>query len=308
MTVGLPPFRYSWEHDPLATERAANLSAERYTVQVVDARGCVGNFSWTVPEPLPLDKPPVDCAALASPAYVPRAVGGTPPYRYALNGGALRTTGWADELVAGRVYQLRVVDANDCEFETEWTVPSSFADGMANIPEEVRLPRHATTSLAPEWLVDVSLLDSINWSPSNQLSCYNCLEPEVEVRFDQYVQLFVTDIFGCADSLRFLIRAEDRLDVFVPNAFSPNGDNTNDIWQLFANPEQVVGIEEVLVFNRWGSLVFSVRDWPLNDPAYGWDGFHRGVPLPVGPYVYSIRFRLRDGTSKVKGGEVILVR
>ena len=129
----------------------------------------------------------------------------------------------------------------------------------------------------------------------------------MEARFDQYVQLFVTDIFGCSDSLRFLIRAEDRLDVFVPNAFSPNGDQNNDIWQIFGNADQVVGIDEVLVFNRWGSLVFSARDWPLNNPNYGWDGFHRGTRLPSGPYVYSIRFRLRDGTRKVKGGEVLLV-
>ncbi|RME93933.1 MAG: hypothetical protein D6772_15385 [Bacteroidetes bacterium] len=308
MMAGLPPFAYSWAHDVQAREIATNLAAGEYQVQVVDGRGCQGNFRWTVAEPLPLGAPPVNCAALASPDYVPRAVGGTPPYRYGLNGGQLQSTGWADELIAGRTYQLRVVDAHGCELETEWTVPSSFAEGMVNIPAEVRLPRHATTALALDWLVDVNLLDSINWSPSNQLSCHNCLEPEVEVRFDQYVQLFVTDIFGCADSLRFLIRAEDRLDVFVPTAFSPNGDQHNDTWQIFGNTEQVVEIDEILVFNRWGSLVFSARNWPLNDAAYGWDGQHQGELLPNGLYVYSIRFRLKDGTLKVKGGEVMLLR
>lgn len=90
-------------------------------------------------------------------------------------------------------------------------------------------------------------------------------------------------------------------EIFVPNAFSPNGDGHNDLF--FVGGEGILSFD-LMIFNRWGELLAQ-----SNDPAYRWDGTKRaGQAVPEGVYVYRIKAVLNDGFVVDKGGTITLIR
>ena len=89
-------------------------------------------------------------------------------------------------------------------------------------------------------------------------------------------------------------------DLFVPNAFSPNGDGKNDI--LFVRGSSIVNMQ-FLVYNQWGEKVFE-----SNTLSTGWNGIFGGKPQPVGVYVYVLRVTKTNGETVNKKGSVTLIR
>lgn len=86
----------------------------------------------------------------------------------------------------------------------------------------------------------------------------------------------------------------------MPNAFSPNNDNLNDVFRVPIDSD--IQLEEFSVFNRWGGLVFQ-----NTDATKGWDGTLKGQPMPSGTYIYMIRAR-RNNAIQLFKGTVQLVR
>ena len=84
--------------------------------------------------------------------------------------------------------------------------------------------------------------------------------------------------------------------IFVPNVFSPDGDNTNDTFQVMGRGLDHITIE---IYNRWGQLVFEAPH--LNE---AWDGTFRGRPCPIGTYVYQLKIDALTSQS----GTITLIR
>src|SRR5690606_17611516 len=76
-------------------------------------------------------------------------------------------------------------------------------------------------------------------------------------------------------------------DIFVPDAFTPNGDGHNDL--LFVRGRHIASME-LKVFDRWGEVVFQTED-----PAEGWDGSYKGKPVDPAVFVYWLTVRCVDG-------------
>ena len=93
--------------------------------------------------------------------------------------------------------------------------------------------------------------------------------------------------------------------VWAPNAFTPNGNNINDAF--FAKASTSLVSFEMLIFNKWGELIFET-----NDILVGWDGTYKGKDCPQGVYVYLIKWLGQgDITRDKKGrkvGSVSLIR
>jgi gliding motility-associated-like protein len=97
----------------------------------------------------------------------------------------------------------------------------------------------------------------------------------------------------------------DPLNVFVPNIFSPNGDNINDLLLVLTNfPERIADFQ-FTVFDRWGNVIFFSKE--INT---GWDGSFRESPVNPGVYIYTVRWRDMDGTPIVviEHGDITLIR
>ncbi|MFD0751857.1 gliding motility-associated C-terminal domain-containing protein [Mucilaginibacter calamicampi] len=88
--------------------------------------------------------------------------------------------------------------------------------------------------------------------------------------------------------------------LFVPNAFTPNGDGNNDM--VFVQGTAVKGIV-FTVYNQWGELIYRTN--VLNS---GWDGSYKGRIQPVGVYVYYVEATMNDGQLVKKKGTITLLR
>lgn len=88
--------------------------------------------------------------------------------------------------------------------------------------------------------------------------------------------------------------------IFVPNAFSPDGDGNND--KLYVRGQN---LEEIVfkVFDRWGELVFETTDQTI-----GWDGIFKGKPVDPDVYVYHLRVVCFDGQENLIKGNVTVLR
>ena len=224
------------------------------------------------------------------------------PYLYREPGGDWRTEEWLSELNPAQEYQLEIQDANGCEAVFDWLVPSPFPNGMAELPSRLTLSLGERTELQPSWLIPIDLISAVEWVPAEHLSCADCENPVLTAVQSGVLELQVMDVFGCVDSIGLEIKVEDRLDVFLPSAFSPDGDQVNDIWSIYGNPYQIERIEQVLIFDRWGGLLYQATDLPLNSDRHGWDGTRAGQALDAGVYVYMVEFQLVNGQRRVLGG------
>ena len=114
----------------------------------------------------------------------------------------------------------------------------------------------------------------------------------------------VSNDFGCLDTATIILTQRCPTRLYVPNAFTPNGDLVNDQFEIFA--QDLVSIHW-RVFNRWGNLLFE-----SNDPEATWDGTVGGDRLPAGVYLWTASFEgyneKGEMISDVDGGVVHLLR
>jgi len=87
--------------------------------------------------------------------------------------------------------------------------------------------------------------------------------------------------------------------MYIPNSFTPNNDNLNDIFKVFTNYS---GLFELEIYNRYGEKIFE-----SNNPLLGWDGTLKGVKQPVGSYNYLIKFQKSGSVKEIKKGNLILL-
>lgn len=138
------------------------------------------------------------------------------------------------------------------------------------------------------------------------------ITPDAEFTFPDLVgntypvELWVTNYLGCADSVTKLVEIKDEFLIYVPDAFTPDGDGINDEFRVSGNDIDTKGFE-LLVFDRWGELVFS-----STDPAKGWNGSMKGGDgerIKDGVYPWRLRIASRYGQERREiFGHVTLIK
>ena len=204
--------------------------------------------------------------------------------------------------IHGQTYSLTVTDTVGCE--------SSFTVEVPVLPNPV-----ACFSLIPE---APSYLVGENIVFSNCSQYYNLChwdfgdisESTVPSPSHTYAEIGTYDITlhvsdttaGCDDTFEKTIIVHEKTRFYLPNSFTPNGDNVNDIFI----PVQMEVKEDsytMLIYDRYGMLVFKSTD--LNR---GWDGTVNGRLVPTGDtYVYRISYQDFDGNVFEKNGKVTVV-
>jgi gliding motility-associated-like protein len=149
---------------------------------------------------------------------------------------------------------------------------------------------------------------TILWQPPLGLSCTNCLNPELILTHSARYSLTITNSGGCVSKAEKLIKAIDKPFVYVPNAFSPNGDNINEILTVYANTNRVEMIKKFSIYDRWGNLIFNKKDFLPNDESAGWDGLFNGNKVGQDVFIYVVEFMLFDKQIKIVSGDVTIMR
>ena len=148
---------------------------------------------------------------------------------------------------------------------------------------------------------------SYQWSGSEgQPSCVTCPVPEVRPLKDGMYYLSVRAANGCTAIDSVFIKVIRDLNVYIPNAFSPNDDGRND--RFYPNSRRPQLLHTFQIFSRWGELVFDGSGGWTNDSSNGWDGTFEGKPMNPGVFTYLIVVEFLDGEKVAFSGDVHLVR
>jgi gliding motility-associated-like protein len=138
---------------------------------------------------------------------------------------------------------------------------------------------------------------NILWTPTTGLSSSTVLQPTHIAQADATYTIELSSGNGFCTATDFLTVKILR-PLRIPNAFSPNGDNINDRWEIENLSDYTGAIVEV--FNRYGAMV-----WKSAGYATPWDGTSNGKPLPLATYYYVIQ--LKNG-FKPLSGSITLIR
>jgi hypothetical protein len=234
--------------------------------------------------------------------------GGFEPYLYSIDGGASFSDGaFFFDLDPG-IYEVIVQDVNGCEYEEAAVIETP-------VQVDIFLEPRVLLRLGDSYLIDpqVSIPESeisrIVWTPSDELSCDDCLRPLATPQRTTTYGVLVENKNGCFASALIQLVVDRRPAIYVPNAFSPyNNDGINDRFMVFARSDAVAKVNSLLVFNRWGETIYEVYNFPPNDPQYGWDGRHRGQLMNPAVFAYWTEVELIDGTTVLLKGDVTLMK
>lgn len=296
---GTGPFTYLWNNGRI-TQDIDSINKGNYDVQVTDTYGCPYNTSFMVGAGSSIDftysVSDVLCNGDASGIIYVNPLTGTPPYTYFVNNTPRGNSGVLGHLTAGN-YVVQIEDSRGCDssFATVITEPVAlFADSTW---QEIQLGD--ITYLQPVYGGGTGEL-LLDWIPPYNLNCANCPAPMAWPERTTLYRMQITDENGCE------INAYNRVIVnhdgpFIPNTFTPNGDDVNEVWKVV---DYGVQNFELNIFNRWGERMFHSTDL-----YEGWNGkLASGKLLESGTYVYKVDILYINGDEKTIYGHVILLK
>lgn len=310
-TGGTGPYSFLW-WDGNKTTEVKEMQAGVFGLTVTDVNGCSTPGIVEIEQP---DSPVTGTVEMQEPRcfgdhngrilFTPG--GGTPPYRYALDDKPFNGSKIQIGLQAG-IYDPVIIDANGCLAKL--------------LPIEVTQPEQLSVDLGPDIRIlygrDTQLLAlvvnqsgpyQLSWAPidSTWLSCMDCSNPSVySLEYNHYFQVRVTDSLGCRAEDQVLVAIEKPRKVYVPTAFTPNGDFTND--RLLVHGQKTSKALVFRVYDRWGEMVYEGKDFAFNDENTGWDGTFRGEPMDPGVYVWVLEVEYADGAREMYKGDTTLIR
>jgi hypothetical protein len=300
-----------------------------YQLQVTNAIGCTSVAEVTVAAEteapvMELEVSNITCFASDNGAIsVTNVNGGRPPYRFSVNGEDRGQSTLFANLEPG-AYDIQITDANGC-----------FSNVILDLaePDELRVRLQfpgdsSTTTAGTEVVITASVnggnpIDTLLWQPDSIVAGDGINGIQFIATETQMISVTVVDELGCTASDQMMLLVRRDRPVYFPTAFSPNGDNTNDIFFIGGDLDQIDFISEFLIFDRWGETVYTgaqnrngITDvlpgggtgFLPNDPAFGWDGTMNGKTMNPQVLVYTATVHFSDGEVIVYKGDFVLMR
>jgi gliding motility-associated-like protein len=207
----------------------------------------------------------------------------------------------------GGQYIISVTDSLNCSKSDTVTIIEPIEWQLETSPDTV-LAVGDTLQLRAIIVPDIKQKVTWNWSPSDFLKCNDCINPTIyNLRESQLFRVIVTDSAGCSRRRDIKVIVDPTTGVYVPTAFSPNGDGRNDYFTLFAKT-RIKTINRLQIFNRWGNKVFETVNILPNEEQSGWDGMMNGKILEPDVFIYWAEVVYINGLTYVVKGDVTLMR
>ncbi len=229
-------------------------------------------------------------------------VGGVEPYDIYLDGELGRLS--LSNIVAGD-YQVLVIDANGCEFED--TISLLYFEPLTlDLGEDQEIQLGEEVNVSAEINKDQSVLSEISWS-GQETPCENCLDFDIRPFISGIYRLSIRDEFGCTAEDEIYIQVAQGNTLYLPNVFSPNGDETNDRF-VPQWSEKVVRLDELSIYDRWGNMVYQEMGATSQESQQGWDGNFKGRPAQSAVYHCRVVYTLVNGLQIWKSADLTLIR
>lgn len=294
VTGGTPTYQYNLNNQGFTSSSVFdNLTGGSYQIVVQDANGCqytapivVLNTSSGISD-INVIVENASCDEANGSITVSAIMGGNPPYLYSLNNGVATQTSVFVGLSGGD-YTIGVSDAAGC-FLNEVVVVSGGSGPVADFtlnpgvvdvtdPEFVAVENASGDVVTYEWVASGS-----NPSVGNGTTFSGSLAGNEPGIFP--VMLIVTNADGCKDTITKLLVLQSNPLFFAPNAFTPDGDEYNNTWNVVFS-----GLDEhafhLTIFNRWGEMIFESFD-----PNAGWDGSYQDKLVKEGIYTWVVEIK-----------------
>ena len=299
---GTPDYNFLWSNGA-TTENLTDLAVGSYSVVLTDANGCEATGEYEVPfHALP------DFTVATTDAFCDRDDGTAQIVGENQN---LYSYSWTSENnpnapVNNQLYPgdyVVTVDDGVCTLDLPFSI--------GNIPGPT-----AGFHLEPDYFIQGTAAtriwdDAIGSIVSWQYDFGDGYTSELQTPIYMYptegtywVTQTVTDEHNCTDTAMREVTVLPAVNVYVPNAFTPNDDGMNDVWMpIISNCLVGEGDYELLVYSRWGQLIFR-----STNPNTGWDGQSNGKPVEMAVYTYRLSYKNLLGKEEVKTGTVTVVR
>lgn len=297
-------YQYVWQ-DGRQGGALATATGGDFRVSVTDGQGCLTTRTFTLPAP---DGP--DVAVEVEQPLCPndygliRFIPANPdqPLIYSVDGGETYALSPRFAKLLPGIYPLAIQDDLGCirEQTVELFSPDTLAVEIDTEYLEVR--PNTPVRLSAQVIGDVR---QYQWLPRE----IDTGGPVTDflTRQDMDVRIIVEDARGCKASDGFPLTIVLG-DVYVPNAFSPDGNGRNDRFTFYSDNGSGEIIERLRVYDRWGALIYEGEELFLNDVSTGWDGRFGEKPMPPGVYTYEGIVRFGNGVKKRFKGDISLVR
>ncbi|MDX2172415.1 MAG: gliding motility-associated C-terminal domain-containing protein [Bacteroidota bacterium] len=160
--------------------------------------------------------------------------------------------------------------------------------------------RDTTFNLDEPMFLSAKGTGTLTWTSGEGIFCSVCPETKITATHSGCYVIETVNEFGCKAKDDVCIEVTTNSGVFIPNAFSPNGDGLNEVFLVYGYSISDVTMD---IFDRWGEKLFSSTDQKL-----GWDGSYKGKPCSNDSYVYKISYKGLDGKKQYKTGHVSINR
>lgn len=206
-------------------------------------------------------------------------------------------------------YNLELIDSiNGCSTQLDIEVEADYnTDNLI-----IDLPSTYQATLGQEILLnaqinfDSDLITQINWSNSALLKDRNSLNPIACPSSDTDFTLQISIGEFCETTaqtqIKFILS-----EIFVPSIFTPDSDGTNDGFTIYGGPD-ILQIDEMVILNRWGDIVYKNQGFLPNNPELGWDGRFKSALQNTGVYIYQAKVRYQNNQIVVVQGDITLLR
>ncbi|MEQ1746077.1 MAG: hypothetical protein ABMA02_11665 [Saprospiraceae bacterium] len=306
-TGGTPPFSIAWSNGDVDV-RADSLSAGPLSVTITDSRGCSKTVDTilVVPQPLAVQIQATGETCLGQNSgriQLASTTGGIPPYLFSLNGGtASPQTNWTD--LSPGIYFLEMEDAAGC-IHTEAVLLPSGLEFTLEVGAD-------TTILSGDTLLRVVSVsppaDTLIWKPAYGVQKLSATDYLLSPRYGTTYEVTAINTDGCMATDALRVDVDRYREVYVPNVFSPHAQLVENQLLTVYGDAGIRTVSQFSVYDRFGRRWFQKQNFPVNDPATGWDGTHDTDQAPAGVYLWRAVLLLNDGRELLLQGDVTLLR
>ena len=278
-----------------------------YIISVVDpSNGCISVDEVRVQEELPFEIEVLDeqppCFDDYGSILVAELTPATGPFVYSINGGNSFGPESEFQYLNPGEYSVVVQDFNGCWSKTKEVLISNPTQLTLQTDVDVFVEQGESYQLNATVNYNFDEISSIVWFPAEGLDCTDCLDPIFEGNSTTTYEIEVTTLNGCVERSMVTIFVDKTPKVFIPNIFTPDGEGSNDIFMITADPETVELVKNFEIYDRWGEKMLCLEYFQPNDPSYGWDGIFNGRICDPGVFIYFAEIIMKDGRiEKFKG-------
>jgi gliding motility-associated-like protein len=280
------------------------LTGGNYLITVRDGNNCKKDTLISIIEPASiyyssLEITPVYCFGENNGSVKVTASGGTGNYTYYIRPGLYINQNGAFYNLQLGIYTLTVIDENQCNFDTTFTItPSLNPLKTAMTKQDLGCYGKGVEGWADANVSGGEPPYTFVWSTKPAQTT-----EKAENLLYGYYFVDIVDAQGCNIKDTVYINPGTCCEeVFMPNAFTPNGDGINDVFKVTTS----AGIEliQFAIFDRWGN-----RIWNTYDFRRGWDGSYKGAQESINTFHYIFHYKcLTDGNTYMRKGDVNLIR